>query len=380
MAFTLSGVSGITGLNLTTTQPGGPQPYLWSWGNNGSGSLGLGNLTYYSSPKQVGSLGTWTKVFAGYGKSFAIKNDGTMWAWGDNGGGELGLSDASNRSSPVQVGALTTWAMVAHGGSHAVAIKTDGTLWTWGGNYYKQLGQGDTIARSSPVQVGADTNWSACAAGGQHCIAVKTNGTLWTWGGNSAYGYGGALGFGTVGTKADPTQVGSGTTWSKICAHDGASFAIKTDNTLWSWGRNSYGQLGLGSTTHTSSPQQVGSSSWSTLPSGRAFFQMYAIQTGGTLWSWGKNYAGRLGLGDTTTRSNPTQIGALTTWLKLALGDGAGAAIKTDGTLWVWGGNYSGMLGQGDTTHKSSPVQVGNLNEWANVAMGGGMTLAIGTQ
>ena len=78
---------------------------------------------------------------------------------------------------------------------------------------------------------------------------------------------------------------------------------------LWIWGNNGYGNLGLGDTTDRSSPVQVGNeSTWT------AFSDSISIKTDGTLWSWGKNFAGRLGLGDTTNRSSPVQVGSSSNW------------------------------------------------------------------
>ena len=96
------------------------------------------------------------------------------------------------------------------------------------------------------------------------------------------------------------------------------------------------------------------------------------------LWSWGRNaYYGQLGLGDTAKRSSPVQVGALTTWSKIAAGQRHSTAIKTDGTLWSWGRNSYGQLGLGGTDYAvSSPVQVGSLTTWVNIAAGHSFTLA----
>ena len=101
---------------------------------------------------------------------------------------------------------------------------------------------------------------------------------------------------------------------------------------LFTWGRNAYGQLGDGTTTNRSSPAQVGLlTDWSKITA--AGYEQFgaAIKTDGTMWSWGRNGYGRLGLGDTTNRSSPVQIGALTTWSIVAGGDYLCAAINTDG-------------------------------------------------
>ena len=101
--------------------PPPPLVYLWAWGRNGSGRLGLGNTTDYSSPKQIGALTTWLSITAGYFNSAAIKTDGTIWSWGSATGGATGLG-FSNLSSPNQVGALTNWLNVSAGSYYSLAI------------------------------------------------------------------------------------------------------------------------------------------------------------------------------------------------------------------------------------------------------------------
>jgi alpha-tubulin suppressor-like RCC1 family protein len=302
---------------------------LWAWGKNNNGNLGLGNITNYSSPKQVGALTTWSQASAGLYNSLAIKTDGTLWAWGWNRVGSLGLSDTISRSSPVQVGALTGWSKVAAQFQYfTVAIKTNGTLWAWGKNSQGQLGLGNTIYYSSPKQVGALTTWSTIGYGYRYTtsLAIKTNGTLWSWGYNGQ----GQLGLGNVTSYSSPKQVGALTTWSQVAGARYSSLAIKTDGTLWSWGQNDKGQLGLGNITSYSSPKQVGAlTTWSQVSAGYKF--SLSTTTVGALWSWGDNVSGQLGLGNTTNRSSPVQVGALTNWSQVSGGGtyGFSLALKT---------------------------------------------------
>jgi len=133
---------------------------------------------------------------------------------------------------------------------------------------------------------------------------------------------------------------------------------------LFSWGAGQNGKLALGNVTNYSSPKQVGSlTTWNTL-GGAAGGSSFAIKANGTLWSWGYNGNGELGLNNTTTYSSPTQVGALTNWSAVGGGTNSIAAIKTDGTLWTWGFNAYGQLGLGNTTGYSSPKQVGALTTW----------------
>jgi alpha-tubulin suppressor-like RCC1 family protein len=187
--------------------------------------LGTGNVTYYSSPVQIGALTTWLQVTAGYTHCSAVKTDGTLWTWGYNAFGQLGLGDITNRSSPVQVGALTGWLSVSAGYDFMFAIKTNGTIWSWGAGGSGRLGLGNTTSYSSPKQIGALTTWSKVSAGySPNAIAIKTDGTLWSWGQNGN----GQLGLGNTTAYSSPKQVGLLTTWSQIAAGSYQSIGTAT--------------------------------------------------------------------------------------------------------------------------------------------------------
>ena len=164
-----------------------------------------------------------------------------LWTWGGNGFGALGLNNTTNQSSPVQVGTLTNWRSVPAGNGYSAAVKSDGTLWSWGYNAAGPLGLGNTTSRSSPVQVGTLATWRLVSTGSRgdpHTAAIRTNGTLWIWGYN-AYGQ---LGLGDASNRSSPVQIGTLTNWKSVgCGFDHTA-AIKTDGTLWSWGYNGSGQ------------------------------------------------------------------------------------------------------------------------------------------
>lgn len=240
-------------------------------------------------------------------------------------------------------------------------------LISWGSNNFGQLGLSDIIDRSYPSQVSTTTNWSTIATGAWHSAAIKTDGTLWTWGFNAD----GELGLGLPSLDySSPKQVGILTNWLTISAGKYHTAAIKTNGTLWTWGLNGVGQLGLGSTATFLSPVQVGAlTTWLSVSCGD--YYTLATKTDGTLWSWGHGTQGQLGLNNATFyRSSPVQVGALTNWLKVASGAYHVIAIKTDGTLWSWGFNASGQLGHNNTINRSSPVQIGALVTWVSISAG----------
>jgi alpha-tubulin suppressor-like RCC1 family protein len=269
----------------------------------------------------------WKLVACGQRSSAAIKTDGTLWTWGENEYGQLGDNTTTHKSSPVQtVAGGTNWKQVSCGSAYTAAIKSDGTLWMCGYNNLGQLGDNTITKKSSPVQtVAGGTNWKQVACGRWHTAAIKSDGTLWGWGRNN----GGPLGDNTITTKSSPVQtIAGGTNWKHVSCGGEHTVAVKTDGTLWGWGYCGYGQLGDNTTANKSSPVQT--------------------ITGGTSWRW------------------------------VAAGLYHTAAIKTDGTMWLWGYNTNGQLGDNTTTRKSSPVQtiIGGTN-WKMVAAGMYNTTAI---
>ncbi len=241
-------------------------------------------------------------------------------------------------------------------------------LYAWGNNVHGQLGLGDTTSRSSPSQVGALITWATVvgSTNGYFAIGIKTDGTMWSWGQNTN----GQLGLGDTTNRSSPVQVGALTSWYQSAAAFQSGAAIKTDGTLWTWGENSVGTLGLNNTTSgIYSPIQVGAlTNWAKIASGG--YHYLAIKTDGTLWAWGYNNYGQLGQGNTTNYSSPVQVGALTTWLQAAAGYFHTLAVKTDGTLWGWGAGLNGRTGHNNTTNYSSPVQVGGLTNWLTISAG----------
>ena len=188
------------------------------------------------------------------------------------------------------------------------------------------------------------------ALGGAHTCAVKEDGSLWCWGANAS----GQLGVGDLIDRNIPVQVMSGGV-KEVSLGTYYTCAVKEDGSLWCWGDNRYGQLGVGDFNDKDVPAQVMNEGISNVVLGAA--HTCAIKKDGSLWCWGNNNWGQLGLGDTANRNTPFQV--ISDGVKqVALGDGHTCALKEDGSLWCWGRNNYGQLGLGDFTDRYTPVQV----------------------
>ena len=372
----------------------GDQLYVWGnnrygeIGDNTTGTSGVPEGNSRSTPRQeITSSTNWKQVSCGGYHTAAIKTDGTLWAWGYNFYGQIGDGFSADRLTPRQVGTATNWKQVSTGDFFTAAVKTDGTLWAWGDNSTGQLGDNTTTARVTPRQeITSSTNWKQVDCGASHTVAIKIDGTLWCWG----YNRFGQIGDNTAGsgvspnsnTRSTPRQVGTATNWKQVNGLVYTTSAITTNGFLYSWGQNLYGQVGDNTTNDRSTPrlEATFSSNWRTL-GGHNSFHNSAIKTDGTLWLWGRNNFGQLGNNTTTNRSFPIQeITFSTNWKQVACGSNFTVAIKTNGTLWAWGYNYRGAIGDNTSgttgnvllNSRSTPRQeFTSSTNWKQVAGGG---------
>ena len=318
---------------------------LYAWGFNTSGQVGDFTTIAKSSPVQIGAS-SWTHVTAGEGDfTLAISSDSTLWAWGNT---VTTLGQAPSQNS---------WRVIGETGSFGVGIKGDGTLWAWGANSTCQIGDGTTINKSSPVQISSATDWVSVAypsAGGG--FAINSAGALYGWGSNNF----GQLGDGNTGLRSLPTQIFADKSWSLI---GGSATGITTNGALWSWGVNAAGQVGDGTTINKSSPVQVLAGSSFIFVAG--YVSKYAITTTGNMYTWGLNSTGQLGDGTTINKLTPVQLVSPAnafSWVMASSNQSSHvAALRSDNTVWTWGLNSTGQLGLGTTIDRSLPVLVGTL-------------------
>ncbi|MDQ3036848.1 MAG: hypothetical protein M3Y87_30925, partial [Myxococcota bacterium] len=206
----------------------------------------------------------------------------------------------------------------------------------------------------------------------ESACAVATDGTIWCWGANGS----GQLGVGTLGADTEstmPVRVGADSDWQHAGGGDGHMCGIRADGTLWCWGDNMDGQLGSGDLTSRAVPVRVGDvGPWELVVGGNGGDHTCALRDDGSLWCMGQADYGQLGIGPSGDRTTPTQVLMGTTWIAVAAGHHFTCGIQTGGSLWCWGENTQGQLGNGtpSTTRIHVPEQVGADTDWTAITGG----------
>lgn len=373
--------------------------HLWAWGSNGSGRLGnIDTGAKHAFPIAVNKpsgedqLADVISVAAGFSHSLALLENGNVLAWGSNNTGQLGNENVTTSAylpvyvnGPVPETLLTEIIAIATGKQHSVALQANGTVWSWGDNTLGQLGNNTLLNKKIPVQVtgpsgtGALSNVVAISAGGYHTLAITSDGSVWAWGSNAE----GQLGIGSdVSYQKKPVRISSLSKITRISAGNVHSMACKSNGTVWAWGDNADGQLGyFTGNTNSHTPQQVKASDGignliNVVDISAGFAHSIALKDDGTVMAWGNNGDGRLGNGTETSVTLPASVKSTTGQTKLqnvmavSAGDTHSLALLKNGQVMAWGGNNDGQLGDMSATSRLFPIYVRGPNQEDTLQLG----------
>lgn len=346
-----------------TLAVGKGQVYGWGWNMYGQLGIGASNGNNEQKPSKVNLPFTAVSVLAGASTGFALSDKGDLFGWGKNNAGQLGIKASKYPkiapAAVVSASAAPAFAQIAAGGyaynyqGHSAAVLKDGSLYTWGWNAFGQLGLGDaTVLQNVPNRNSwLDKHKVVQVATGQYATAAVTDaGALFTWGLNDS----GHLGKGEFrSTVWDvPQRVDFLTPEVRVlsvCVGYGHMLALTRGGDVYSWGRNIYGQLGLGDHKDKASPQLV--THLKEEPVKAVVCGQYhslALTAKGDVYGWGYNRNYELGVGDNMDRVLPQAIPTLSgkPVTEVYAGGYHSMALTHDGQLYSWGLNTFGQLGQ----------------------------------
>lgn len=280
-----------------------------------------------------------------------------------------------------------TYQAVAAGDRFSLALSSEGNLYSWGDNALGQLGDGTNNSRNLPGPVSTQDfgglTFSAIAAGTDFAVAIRVDGTLFSWGYNNQ----GQLGVGSTTDKSSPTQVNTALTFSQVAAGGNFAVALTADGKAYAWGYNLHGQLGDNTTTRRTSPVEVQTAlTFSHISAGLS--HVLAISSDGRLYAWGQGTYGQLGFasgwvaGKLTPAPVATTLVGSRTFSAVAAGSIFSVALDSQGNAFSWGQNQFGQLGIGvfgdgtSATNKTVPVAVNTAKTFSAVVAGRWHTVA----
>ncbi|WP_282167755.1 RCC1 domain-containing protein [Shewanella japonica] len=317
----------------------------------------LGSISHRVTNKAV-------TVSAGEEHFMLLDAQGQLWGGQSQKDGRLGhgINDSYYKAkSPIPI-SQKAWSQVSSGKNFTVAIDEKGKLWGWGANYNNVFPNVTTNHNTRPIKL-SDKTWQFVSAGTSHFAAIEADGTLWLAGNNND----GQLGTGDSVTPNHLSKVNDDFDWVDVHARENSTIALKADGSLWAWGYNNNGELGLGykGVSELSPVAMNASNDWKLLSQGIGNHSL-AIKNDGTLWSWGHNVNGELGLSHEEQIYTPMQIGTKEDWASAVVGVNHSLVLKQDGRLYSFGDNSSGQLGNGERIDSSKPVYISD--GWKSIA------------
>ena len=334
----------------------------WCWGWDNFGQLGNGDASgTFDVPQAVVGGHRWAMVDTGGESTCAVRVDGSAWCWGANGEGQLGTgAPGDDVAEPVRVIGDGSWRTVTVGHQHACGVQADGSAWCWGRNPSGQLGNGSAgVSSPVPIRVVGEATWRSIDADSGNTCGVQEDGSAWCWGadhygqlGDGPNDYGSAPARSTV-----PVRVAGAPAWTSVRAGLTAC-GVAADGTGWCWGSNANNKLGYPGTQgeQAAEPVQV-AGSWSDITPGAG--HVCGVRTDGSAWCWGSAQSGQTGSESGLPVTNgPMRVSGDGGWESVSAGYNHTCGTKGGRTLWCWGANEMGKLGVGDRSNRHAPAQV----------------------
>ena len=365
-----------------------PVPTVFAFGDNAFGKLGDGTTDTAYIPEVINAAAeelsgkNITQISAGHSHSCALDDAGKAYCWGKNSNGQLGDGTNTNSLRPVAVASAQIFTRISAGQDHTCAVTNTGAAYCWGLNGNGQLGNNSTTASSSPVEVWSLSGISInqISASADHTCALDNASKAYCWGSNSY----GKLGNGSETQSTTPVAVDHARSYATISAGLTHTCAVAVGGSGYCWGWNGMGQLGDGTTTPRSTPTAVaGGRTFTQISTGQGYHSC-AVESTGRAYCWGENKQGQLGNGTTNQGNTSNPVAVSISWVlwsktltQVSVGASYTCAISTDESAYCWGDNSSGQFGNNSSTSSTTPVAAGWDKLFTQIDAGNNHTIGL---
>jgi alpha-tubulin suppressor-like RCC1 family protein len=349
---------------------------IWSWGSNGYYTkLGDGTTIDRSSPVSVIGDHSFTAISAGWDFSVALKADGSVWGWGTNDShNQLGDGTSTNRASPVSVVGDHSFVQISAGGYFTLARKADGSVWGWGKDDFGQLGDNRAGPETTTIDSGnykLPFNYNGMSYEAQITQTSYTGSALATEIKNQMNAQIFDTTFDVTFDTGKFTISNSSMTFDLLfmMGMDMINHVIGFNDTDYSWEQTYTSDVSSAydaPITPQSSPVSVaGGHSFVEIAAG--YESSMARKADGSVWTWGYNEYGQLGINSVSNKLSPVSVIGDHSFTNIYACGESCFAKKADGTIWSWGYNVYGLLMDGTQDNKSSPVSVLGANSFVSI-------------
>lgn len=357
-----------------------PDGTVKGWGRNDKGELGTGTTEDEHSPVVINGLNNIKTIIPANASReyfFAIDYDGYVYSWGYNGYGQLGLGSTSNQLTPAQILGLQNVREIIINDLTVYAITSNSDIYAWGKNDYGQVGNGSKTTQTTPYKINELSNVKDIICGGQTVFALIEDGYVYAW------GYGGDFQMGNgeyVSVQTTPVLIESLSNVDEIITNGETSFAI-CDNyqEVYSWGEGWQGELGTYSERNRT-PKRVSILSDLDEQIDKLIIKQnncFAIMDNNVLYGWGDGGYSQLGNGSTYDKYMPVVIPNVPGIKDVTFNGYTTVALGSDGCVYAWGRNLQGTAGTGNTSIVRTAQSIGGINDIIEIYNGQNAIYAI---